>query len=86
MIEEGLLTAEEVRCYSWGTSTTEIDYAALFENRYKILWKAFERFESNAQKFRDFVAENEDWIVDYAIYMTIKMDNNQQKMAGLARK
>ena len=75
MIEEGLLTAEEVRCYSWGTQTSEIDYATLFDNRYKILWKAFERFDSNAQEFGDFVAKNEDWLVDYAIYMSMKMDN-----------
>ena len=79
LIEEGLLTAEEVRCYSWGTQTSEIDYATLFDNRYKILWKAFERFDSNAQEFGDFVAKNEDWLVDYAIYMSMKMDNMNKK-------
>ena len=51
----------------------------MFDNRYKILWKAFERFDSNAQEFGDFLAKNEDWLVDYAIYMSMKMDNMNKK-------
>lgn len=79
LIEEGLLTVDEVRCYNWGARSNEIDYATLFENRYKILWKAFERFDINAQEYRNFVAENEDWLVDYAIYMSLKIDNMNKK-------
>lgn len=75
LIDEGLLTIEEVRCYSWGEKNSEIDYATLFENRYKILRKAFERFDENAQNYKDFAEKNEDWLSDYAVYMSLKMEN-----------
>ena len=55
LVDEGLLEKEEILGYNWGTDESEIDYAALHQNRCKILQKAFERFDTNAQEFQDFV-------------------------------
>ncbi|MBQ5807004.1 MAG: 4-alpha-glucanotransferase, partial [Tidjanibacter sp.] len=33
LVEDGLLTTDEIRCFNWGSDDTEIDYAILFENR-----------------------------------------------------
>ena len=75
LVEEGLLTIEEIRCYNWGTEKDRIDYAVIAENRYHILQKAFDRFDKNAQEFEEFKKDNEDWLGEYALYMSIKLDN-----------
>lgn len=75
LVEEGLLTVEDIKCYSWGSNEDEIDYSLLFENRYKILKKAFEKFDTNLLEFEVFQSKNSDWLEDYALYMAIKMNN-----------
>ena len=75
LIEEGLLSLDEVRCYNWGNNDSEIDYAVLYENRSEILRKAFSRFDTNAQEFEEFREKNEDWLGDYALFMQLKTDN-----------
>lgn len=75
LVEKGLLKTEEIRCYNWGTDDNEIDYAMIFENRYKVLRIAFERFEKNNQTFLDFCEANEEWLGDYALYMALKRAN-----------
>ena len=49
LVDEGLLEKEEILGYNWGTDESEIDYAALHQNRCRILQKAFERFDTNAK-------------------------------------
>lgn len=50
-----------------------IDYKKLYEDRYPILRKAYER--SNISKnpdYQQFLAENEWWLSDYALFMAVK--------------
>ena len=75
LVDEGLLEKEEILGYNWGTDESEIDYAALHQNRCKILQKAFERFDTNAQEFQDFVKKQSEWLEQYALFMTLKADN-----------
>ena len=75
LVDEGLLEKEEILEYNWGTDESEIDYAALHQNRCKILQKAFERFDTNAQEFQDFVKKQSEWLEQYALFMTLKTDN-----------
>lgn len=75
LVDEGLLEKEELLGYNWGTDESEIDYAALHQNRCKILQKAFERFDTNAQEFQDFVKKQSEWLEQYALFMTLKTDN-----------
>ena len=75
LVDEGLLEKEEILGYNWGTDESEIDYAALHQNRCKILQKAFERFDTNAQDFQDFVKKQSEWLEQYALFMTLKTDN-----------
>ena len=37
--------------------------------------KAFERFDTNAQDFQDFVKKQSEWLEQYALFMTLKTDN-----------
>ena len=78
LVEDGLLTNEEIRCYHWGTDDAMVDYSVLFENRYKVLRKAFERFDTEAVSFRDFLQVNKDWLDDYSLFMAIKNANDNK--------
>ena len=75
LADEGLLKKKEILGYNWGADESEIDYAALHQSRYKILQKAFERFDTNAQDFQDFVKKQSGWLEQYALFMALKTDN-----------
>ncbi len=71
LVEEGLLTRQELESFFWGSDPGRVDYGCLYENRYKLLKIAFDRFQPD-EDFREFVASNRDWLEDYALFMTIK--------------
>lgn len=73
LIEEGMLTKEECEECDFGDDDRTVDYGKIYEERYDLLWCAFERsnIEEN-DEFKKFVKENEDWLPDYALYMAIK--------------
>ena len=73
LIEDGLLTREEVSAPDWGCDPEKTDYGKLFENRFCVLRKAFNRGrERYAHEMAAFAAENESWLPDYALYMAVK--------------
>lgn len=71
LISEGLLKQEEVDAVCWSKEEGRVDYGCLYENRCKLLYHAYERFEPN-EAYRQFVAANEDWLEDYALFMVLK--------------
>lgn len=44
LVKDGLLQETEIRSFNWGTDDADIDYATIYENRYKILRMAFRDF------------------------------------------
>ena len=69
-MKEGLLTkkeCKEVRC----KEQKKIDYEKIYQNRFKILKKAYRRFQKN-DKYEKFLEENAFWLEDYCMYMAIK--------------
>ena len=71
LIREGLLKQEEVTAFSWGNDETRVDYGCLYDNRSKVLHMAFERFVAD-DGYDRFVAQNESWLSDYALFMALK--------------
>lgn len=71
LIGEGLLTQDEVDALCWGRDEGRVDYGCLYENRAKLLRLAYERFVPD-EAYRAFVMENENWLRDYALFMTLK--------------
>ena len=72
-IDRKLLTEEECEACDWGDHESYVDYAKLYESRFKLLRLAFERWDCEEEEgFRDFVKENKDWLEDYCLYMAIK--------------
>lgn len=86
LADEQLLQPDEIRGYNWGTEDTAIDYAALFENRSRILHKAFERFDRTDPDFERFREENKAWVEDYALYMALKETNGNQSWQDWSKK
>ena len=64
--EEGLLTEEEC------PKMQGIDYEALYQTRFPILKKAYERFPKDHPKFLSFMKEESDWLNGYAQFAAIK--------------
>ena len=70
---EGVLTKAECACVFFGEDDAEVDYEAQYNNRYPLLRKAYERSEiSKNPDYRQFVAENDWWLSDYALFMALK--------------
>lgn len=76
LIRDDLLMESEVRSYNWGIDERDVDYANLFENRYQILKKAFERFDTTKASFEKFAEDNSYWLEDYAVFMAIKTEKD----------
>ena len=71
LIDEGLLNKEDVKIFN--SKIHDIDYEFLFNNRIKVLEKAFRRFNTNDScDFESFKTDNINWLEDYALFMAIK--------------
>lgn len=71
LIEQGLLTREEVDSCNWSKEEDRVDYGNLYENREKILYQAFLRFIPT-EEYDQFVRDNADWLEDFALFMALK--------------
>ena len=73
LVEEGVLTKAECEAVDWGKVKGSIDYKKIYEGRYPLLRKAYERsnVHENAE-YQKFVEENSWWLSDYALFMAVK--------------
>ena len=70
---DGLLTAEEIESVCWGDTLERVDYGALYNGRFTLLKKAYERGRAKNWEDQDaFQSENSDWLPDYALFMALK--------------
>ena len=73
LVEEGLVTKEQLDSFDWGSNDAEVDYEKIYNSRFKVLRIAFNNFKSKDQrKFRAFVRKNGKWLKNYALYMAVK--------------
>lgn len=80
LIGKGVLTAEECEDCDWGGSESYVDYEKVYESRFLLLRRAYEKYDLNADAdYWKFIQENGFWLEDYALYMAIK---NQQEGVG----
>lgn len=73
LIEKGWITRAAVNKAKFGDNPIDIDYASLYNERFPILRKAFEK--SGVETDPEFVAfcdANAYWVNDYAIFMSLK--------------
>lgn len=73
LIEEGVLTQKECKEADCTSHPNYVEYGDLYEKRYKLLRKAYDRSEISRDKdFLKFVDENQSWLKDYALFMAVK--------------
>ena len=73
---EGLLERDEFVNLNWGESSTKIDYELMYNTRYNVLEKAFKRFDRENLEYLEFLKKENEWIDEYALFMAIKKENN----------
>ena len=71
LIDEGLLTKEEVLSFDWGSDPHRIDYEKIYLSRNDLLRKAFERDPNARTKIDEFKNAN-PWVEDFAMFMALK--------------
>ena len=88
LIGDGLLTWQECESTWFGSDQEKVDYGAMYENRYPILRKAYERFKDSLsgkihvraseqhKEYKAFLKKEAYWLEDYALYMAIKQREN----------
>lgn len=77
LCEEGLLKKSDYANIKWCKNNREVDYETLYNNRFKVLRKAFDSFKTGSlDSFNEFLHENENWISNYALFMSIKDAND----------
>lgn len=73
LIAEGVLTKKECDSVDFGDHPNYIDYGKMYENRFSLLRKAYERSRiAENPEFIEFISENAYWLDDYALFMAVK--------------
>ncbi len=73
LVSEGVLTQNEVDAQDFGDRVDQIDYEKLYNNRYPLLRKAYERSNiSKNEEYLRYMEENGWWLKDYALFMAVK--------------
>lgn len=73
LIEEGVLTEEECAQVDFGSDEKDIDYKKIYEGRYPLLRKAYERSRIYENpEYQQFVENNRWWLSDYGLFMAVK--------------
>ena len=71
LIDEGLLTENEVRSVQWYEREDKVDFGMLYQNRAKILKLAFSRFKDD-DALDAFCRQHSSWLPDFALFMALK--------------
>ncbi len=73
LIEAGYLEQHDIDGVYLGSDPSNVDYGAIFGGRRQILDRAAVRFAADKPAdFDDFVQTNEDWLIPYCEFMTVK--------------
>ena len=67
---QGLLTLDEIYSMPVGNNPRWVDYGLIFNEKAKILKKAFKRFDRKSEDWKDFLKRGD--YDDYALFMTLK--------------
>ena len=74
LVEEGLLEKSEAEQIEWSRKETKADFGLLYNNRLKVLRKAYARFEGG-EGFETFCLKNGSWLPDFSLFMALKDRN-----------
>lgn len=71
--KDGLLNEKDYDSINFGESLENIDYGLIFNEKLKILRKAYENFKLNKiEDLKEFQKKEAYWLDDYSLYMALK--------------
>ena len=76
LCNDGLLKKSDYEKISWGSDSEKIDFPTIYKNRFKVLEKAYKKFDLLNPAFIEFCDENKYWLDDFALYMALKNSFN----------
>lgn len=75
--DDGLLEKSEYDSIVWCTDNYHVDYEKLYNNRFTVLKKAYQRFKNNIPEDYEIICkECIPWLDSYALFMAIKDAND----------
>lgn len=77
LVKEKLLTKKDLTGIDWGTDETAVDFGKIYNNRFTVLRKAYNRFQGG-EEFDTFLRENDSWLPDFALFMALKADHQSK--------
>jgi len=81
LVEENLLSQSDLEGISFGENPENIDYGAIYNQKYPLLRKAYENYKNTKENkereelkhlFEEFKAHNQSWLNDFAMYISLK--------------
>ena len=82
LTEDGLLTKKECNACDFGSDPAYVDYGRMYEARYCILRKAFQRFDTADTDFKAFQTREREWLGNYALFMALKDEFRGKSWTG----
>ena len=76
LIEQGLLTKAECDSAQMGDRENDINYGALYNERFRLLRTAFSRVDAATKKKVADFEKKAQWLEDYALFMALKDAHN----------
>lgn len=77
LAEKGWLTKEACEASDYGDNESYIDYGRIYNSRFVLLKQAFLNSDIlSDEKFTEFCKANQHWLLDYALYMALKNQND----------
>lgn len=78
LVEQGLLSQEELEGFDFGDDPSKVDYDVLYDSRMPMLRLAYSRFAAPreasgaAEPLEEFARENAFWLEDFALFMSLR--------------
>ncbi len=74
-----LIDKSAINTFDFGKNEDSIDYGKIYENRFQVLRKIYKKSSpENNQEFKIFKEENEAWLENYALFMSLKKHFNEK--------
>lgn len=71
LIQEGLLTPEDLDGIVWSGSESRVDFGLQYRHKLNVLRKAYTRFHRGPE-YEAFIASSAGWLPDFSLFMALK--------------
>lgn len=78
-LDRGFLSEADLRDLDFGDNPKKVDYGLLFKNKLPLIYKAYMNAKDEIEEdLNDFYRDNKSWLREFALYMSIKVDNDNR--------